>query len=75
MITEKVLAFAKSLGYDDAEHKGKWKNYDVYEATIKTDEPINVGKPTFIFVEGDDVFVAPEEEMFAYIDSLPEDAE
>lgn len=69
----KVLAYAKSLGYKDVRFSGKWKTYDVYEPIDGGTEPMNVGKPEFIFVSGDRIFLASEKEAFEYIDSLPEE--
>ena len=71
MVDERILEFAKSLGYDGAEYKGKWKGYDVYEPTME--EPASIGKPEFILNRGEDIFLTTEKEAFEYIDSLPED--
>ena len=73
MVNNKIIEFAKSLGYDGAKHRGKWKTYDVYEPIDGGTEPMNVGKPEFIFVSGDRIFLASEKEAFEYIDSLPEE--
>lgn len=73
MINKKITAFAKSYGYDGAVYRGKWNDYDVYEPIESGEEPANVGKPEFIFVSGDMVFMATDELAFQYIDSLPEE--
>lgn len=71
MIDERILNYAKSLGYDSAEYKGKWKGYDVYEPTLK--EPADIGKPVFILNQGEKLFTTTEKEAFEYIDSLPDE--
>lgn len=71
MVDKKILDYAKSLGYDGAEYKGKWKDYDVYAPTM--DEPADIGKPEFILNRGEQLFLTTEKEAFEYIDSLPEE--
>lgn len=71
MVDERIINYAKSLGYDGAEYKGKWKEYDVYEPTLK--EPADIGKPVFILNQGENLRITTEKETFEYIDSLPDE--
>ena len=73
MDLEKVKKFVRKFGYDDAEYHGEWKEYEVYEPILDDDEPANVGKPEFVLVRGDTIRMATEDEVFEYIDSLPDD--
>lgn len=74
MNIDKVIEYARSLGYDGAEHRGAWKHYEVYEPTsTEYTEPVSIGKPVFLFAEKDVVFMASEDEAFEYIDSLPDE--
>ena len=75
MNLSKVKKFAQKFGYDCAEYRGEWKQYQVYAPTIEDDEPANVGKPEFVLVLGDSIRMATEDEVFEYIDSLPDDEE
>lgn len=71
IVDKKIIEYAKSLGYDSAEYKGKWKDFDVYEPTLK--EPASIGKPEFILNRGEKLFLTTEKEAFEYIDSLPDE--
>lgn len=71
----KVRAFVRKFGYDDAEYRGEWKQYKVYEPITDDEEPANVGKPEFVFVRDDTIRMATEDEVFEYIRSLPDDEE
>lgn len=73
MNTDKIARFAHSFGYDGAKYRGQWEHYDVYEPTVKHEKPSNIGKPEFILVFGSTIRMATEEEVFAYIDSLPDE--
>lgn len=73
MNISEVKRFARKLGYDGAKYRGEWKEFQVYEPTIEGDEPASVGKPEFILVIDDIIRMATEEEVFEYIDSLPDD--
>lgn len=75
MNLSKVKKFVKKFGYDGAEYRGEWNRYQVYEPTIEDDKPANVGKPEFVLVLGDSIRMATEDEVFEYIDSLPDDEE
>lgn len=68
-----VKKFVRKLGYDDAEYRGEWGQYEVYEPILEDEDPANIGKPEFIFVHDDTIRLATEEEVFEYIDSLPDD--
>ena len=71
MVDERIINYAKSLGYDGAEYKGKWKEYDVYEPTMN--EPTDIGKPVFILNRGEQLFTTTEEKALEDIDSLPDE--
>lgn len=71
MVDKKIIDYAKSLGYDGAEYRGKWKDYDVYAPTMK--EPAGIGQPEFILNRGEQLFLTNEKEAFEYIDSLPDE--
>lgn len=71
MVDERIINYAKSLGYDGAEYKGEWKEFDVYEPTLN--EPADIGKPVFILNRGEQLFTTTEKEAFEYIDSLPDE--
>lgn len=73
MDLEKVKKFVRKFGYDDAEYRGEWKEYQVYAPILDDDEPANVGKPEFVLVHDDTIRMATEDEAFEYIDSLPDD--
>lgn len=73
MKNEEVIRIAKEFGYDGAEYRGKWKYYDVYEPTMKKQEMMDIGKPVFIFYYEGLARMATEEEVFAYIRSLPDE--
>ena len=69
----KVNKFAQRFGYDGAEYRGEWKQYEVYEPVLDDEDPANVGKPEFVLVLDDTIRMATEDEVFEYIDSLPDD--
>lgn len=76
MTKEKIIAFAKSKGYDGAEYAGKWKGYEVYEPTIKgatERDPAIVGIPLIILVKGDRIRLSTVDEAFEYMDSLEDE--
>lgn len=73
MMEKQVIQFAKEFGFDGAEFCGKWKGYDVYRPTYRRDEVMSVGRPQYIFVLEGLIRMADEEEVFAYLDSLPDD--
>ena len=71
----KVKKFAQKFGYDGAKYRGEWKQYEMYEPTLENEEPADIGKPEFILVLDDTIRMAPEDEVFEYIDTLPDDYE
>ena len=71
----KVKKYVQQFGYDDAKYRGEWKQYEVYEPILEDEEPASVGKPEFVLVLDDTIRMATEDEVFEYIDSLPEDEE
>ena len=76
MTKEKIIAFARSKGYDGAKYAGKWKEYDVYEPTIKgatERNPAIVGVPLKILVQGDRIRLSTVDEAFEYIESLDDE--
>lgn len=75
MNRDQVTEFARKAGYDGAEYRGKWKNFEVYAPVTENEEIANIGKPEFIFVFENIARMATEDEMFEYLDSLPEDEE
>lgn len=75
MNRDQVTEFARKAGYDGAEYRGKWKNFEVYALVTENEEIANIGKPEFIFVFENIARMATEDEMFEYLDSLPEDEE
>lgn len=68
----KVAEFARQFGYDGARYCGKWEHYDVYEPITKSEGPADIGKPEFILDFDGIIRMATEDEVFKYIDSLPE---
>lgn len=75
MILSKVKKFVQKLGYDGAKYRGGWKQYQVYEPTLNDEDPADIGKPEFVLVLDDTIRMATEDEVFEYIDSLPDDEE
>lgn len=78
MIREQIVQFAKKNGYDDVIYKGKWRQYDVYEPTIDgatPENPVYVGLPFIILVEGNKIRLSTKEEGFAYIYDLEDEIE
>lgn len=71
----KIKKFVRNFGYDDAKYRGEWKEYQVYEPILDDEEPANVGKPEFVLVTDETIRMATEDEVFEYIDSLPEDVD
>lgn len=74
-MNREIVKFAQEMGYAGAEYRGKWKDYEVYAPTGDDEDIANIGKPEFIFVFENIIRMATEDEMFEYIDSLPEDEE
>lgn len=75
MNLSKVKQFAQKYGYDGVKERGEWEQYEVYEPISNNEEPADIGKPQFILVLDDAIRMASEEEVFEYIDSLPDDYE
>lgn len=73
MNLDKVKKFVRKFGYDGAEYRGEWKQYEVYEPITDDEEIADVGKPEFVLVRDDTIRMATESEVFEYIDSLPDD--
>lgn len=73
MNREKVAEFAQQFGFDGARYRGAWEHYNVYEPITKSEGPADIGKPEFILEHGGIIRMATEDEVFKYIDSLPED--
>lgn len=61
---DKVIAFAKKQGYDNALYIGKWKEYEAYEPVFDGDDVSFVGVPLLILVKDDDIRMSTEEEAF-----------
>jgi hypothetical protein len=61
---DKVKAFAKEKGYDDALYIGKWKEYEAYEPVFDGDDVSFVGVPLLILVKDDDIRMSTVEEAF-----------
>ena len=67
----KIEAFAKSQGYDEIEHIGLWKGFDVY--TPVHDELMIVGLPYRILVKGDLIRMTTYDEVFEVLRTLSDD--
>lgn len=72
MNISKVKKFVEKFGYDGARYRGKWKQYEVYEPILKDEEPADIGIPEFVLVLDGSIRMATPDEVFEYIDSLPE---
>jgi hypothetical protein len=68
MKIEKVKAFAKEQGYDDAVYLEKWKGFDVYEPVFNGDDVSIVGVPLIILVKGDVVRMSTVDEAFEQLE-------
>lgn len=58
-----IIAFAKTQGYDDVLHIGKWKEYEAYEPIYSGDVSF-VGVPLLILVKGGSIRMSTVEEAF-----------
>lgn len=70
MTIEKITAFAKEWGYDDAEYVGQWRGYDTYEPFFHDDEIHHVGPPLCILVRDEKIRMTTPEESFERLDEL-----
>jgi hypothetical protein len=78
MTKQKIIAFARSKGYDGAMYSGKWNGYEVYEPTVKgstEEDPAIIGVPLIILVKGEDIRLSTVDEAFEYLDTIDESDE
>ena len=69
MKRDKIKAYAKKMGYDDALYIGKWRGYDVYEPTFEGSGPHFVGPPLVILVRGRSIRMSTVEEAYKQLNS------
>ena len=50
-IAKKAKKMARESIYDDAEYRGQWNGFDVYEPTFNDDKEHIIGIPQFILVK------------------------
>lgn len=61
--------------YTGAEYLGKWKEYEVYQGTIDTDEPLIIGFPLFILEQDSKVKVVDHKDIFTVFDHFMKEEE
>ena len=74
MNQKKVKQLAREMGFRDIRSRGRWDRYEVFEPT-GGDAVENIGLPELILADGEIARMAAPEEVFAYLDSLPEEDE
>jgi hypothetical protein len=67
MKNNRIIAFAKQHGYDNAIYLGKWKGYDAYEPVFDGADVSFVGLPFIILAKGDTVRMSTSEEALEQI--------
>lgn len=72
MKLENVVAFAKENGYDGAEVLGTWNGFDVWEPTFDGTDPVCVGLPLVILVNGDEMRMSTPEEAMDILEDMNE---
>lgn len=74
MNQKKVKQLAREMGFRGVKSRGRWDRYEVFEPT-GGDAVENIGLPQLILADGETVRMAAPDEVFAYLDSLPEEDE
>ncbi len=62
MSNERITAFAKQQGYDDALYIGKWHGFEVYEPVFSGDDVAFVGLPLVVLANGEAVRMSTVDE-------------
>ena len=66
-VSKDVLEFAKQEGYDNAEYRGKWRGYDVYEPLSDGDGIAIIGIPFNILAKDSKLRMSTIEEAMEYL--------
>ena len=64
--TKNIKLAIRALGANRYKKVKPWKGYEVYEPVYQ--ERVCIGLPIFVFVKGDEVRLADDEEAMEYLD-------
>lgn len=69
-MNRKIMAMAKSYGFDNYEKVGEWEGYTIYSPYNNDGEIRYIGQPVFILSKGNEVRTAMDDEWHLFIRTL-----